>query len=82
MLHGKNGTGNSGTGTGKIGTGKIFHIGTFIRSVNIITIKSRQLHIFHGPESENLPPPQGIFVTPLVFFLKVSFIHFQALSKI
>ena len=44
MLYGKNGTGNTATGTGKIGTGKIFHIGTFIRSVYTIIIKSRQSH--------------------------------------
>ena len=44
MLHGKNGTGNTAIGTGKIGTGKMFHIGTFIRSVYTIMIKSRHLH--------------------------------------
>ena len=45
MLHGDNGPGNTtATGTGKIGTGKIFHIGTFIRSVYTIMIKSRHLH--------------------------------------
>ena len=44
MLYGKKGTGNSATDTGKIGTGKLFHIGTFIRPVYTIIIKSRQSH--------------------------------------